>query len=161
MSQFSTSWALSRSRFNDTVSDLNQKQLSWRIHPQSLTIGEMALHVAGVEVSFVSQLTGAHSNEMQARLRLAATDGVVNEKPFPFSEQEITPEVIAEHLDCGKRMVEPLISNPSDQVLSKEIVSALGPVITGAGAFARLAFHAAYHQGQAYLIRSAPGFPAA
>ena len=60
---------------------------------------------------------------------------------------------------ASKGMLEPLISGPSDEIRAKQIVSALGPIIDGNGAFARLGFHAGYHQGQAHLIRTAPGFP--
>jgi hypothetical protein len=55
----------------------------------------------------------------------------------------------------------PLIEQPTADILKKEIVSVLGPVITGEGAFARMAFHAAYHQGQVHMLRTAPGFPKA
>jgi len=56
-----------------------------------------------------------------------------------------------------KAAIEPLITNP-DPYREVKIVSALGPVIDGTGAFARLAYHPAYHQAQVYLTRSAPDF---
>lgn len=159
MSQFAISWKLSRGRFVDAIKDLNQEQLNWRLHPGSLTLGEAALHVAGVEVSFVSQLNDAPVDGLAARLKTAATEGVVNENPFPFTSDEITPELVAKSLEIAELMARPLLENPSQAVLEKEIVSALGPVITGEGALARFAFHPGYHQGQAHLIRTAPGFP--
>jgi hypothetical protein len=159
MTQFAMSWRLCRGRFLDTIKDLNQAQLNWRLHPDSLTIGEAALHVAGVEVSFISQLTGAELDELGLRLKASATDGVVNDKPFPFTAEEITPELVGKALEIGFGMTEPVIDNPSDEILKKEMVSALGPVITGEGALTRFGFHPGYHQGQAYLIRTAPGFP--
>jgi hypothetical protein len=159
MSDFAASWNISRQRFVDAVSDLNQEQLAWRIHPGSLTIGEMALHVAGVEVSFISQLLGLDLDLFQGKLRAAATDGVVNELPFPFPNEEITPTTVRSALEIARAMVEPVITQPSDAVRAKEIKSALGPMIDGTGALARLAFHPGYHQGQAHLIRTAPGFP--
>jgi hypothetical protein len=159
MSDFKTAWQLSRKRFVDAVSDLDGAALNWRLHPESLTIGEMAIHVAGVEVSFISQLLDAPLDELPARLRSAATDGVVNDRPFPFSVEEITPDMVRRALEVAQSMVEPVIGHPSEAVRQKEIVSALGPTITGEGAFARLAFHPAYHQGQVHLLRTAPGFP--
>ncbi len=158
MSQFETSWELSRKRFVDEISSLSSEQLNWRLHPNSLTIGEMALHVAGVEISFASQLSGTELSDEQARLKSAATDGVVNRNPFPFGEAEIHPPLVKAALENSLQMVKPLMENP-EPIWSKELVSALGPVITGEGALARLAFHSAYHQGQAYLIRTSPGFP--
>lgn len=159
MSQFAISWKLSRGRFVDAIKDLNQEQLNWRLHPGTLTLGEAALHVAGVEVSFVSQLNDSPVDGLAARLKTAATEGVVNDNPFPFTSDEITPELVARSLDLAEQMARPLLENPSQAVLEKEIVSALGPVITGEGALARFAFHPGYHQGQAHLIRTAPGFP--
>jgi len=160
MSDFSKSWDLSRSRFVDTISDLSDEQLNWRIHPNCLTIAESAMHVAGVEISFASQLSGAPLDAHLSRVKSAATDGVVNDAPFPFSSGEMTKGSVAATLAASKALAEPLISTASGDIRLKEIVSALGPVITGEGAFARLAFHAAYHQGQAYLIRTDPRFPA-
>lgn len=119
----------------------------------------MAVHVAGVELSFASQLIGKGLSEEEARLKTAATDGVVNDKPFPFTAAELTPAAVAGQLARSKAVVEKVIEEARPDIRSREIVSALGPVITGEGAFARLAFHAAYHQGQAYLIRTSPGFP--
>jgi hypothetical protein len=159
MSQFAISWRLSRGRFIDAIKDLSQAQLNWRLHPDTLTLGEAALHVAGVEASFVSQLLDLELDEFGRRLKAAATEGVVNDQSFPFSSSEITPELVVEALEKTGAMVEPLIDAPTPEILNKELVSALGPVITGEGALARFAFHAGYHQGQAHLIKTAPGFP--
>lgn len=160
MSQFAVSWRICRPRFLEAISGLSAEQLNWRLHDQALTLGETALHVAGVEVSFATQLTGAPINEFLARVKACATDGVVNEKSFPFASEEISPDLVSQAMEEAKAMAEPLLDHPTPEILTKEIVSALGPVITGEGALARLAFHPGYHQGQAHLIRTAPGFPA-
>lgn len=160
MSDFVISWRLCRGRFLDAISSLDAAQLNWRLHPGVLTAGEMALHVAGVEISFASQLTDQPTEGLPARLRAAATDGVVNDKPFPFEAGEITPSLVAESMELAREWVQPILEDPSPELLEKEIVSALGPVITGEGALARLAFHPGYHQGQVHLIATAPGFPA-
>ena len=143
----------------EAVSGLNDEQLNWRMFPGSLTLGEMALHVAGVEVSFVSQLMRLSLDEPMQRLKLAATDGVVNDQPFPYPLEQVTAGFVAQALESARLLVEPAIENPNQEIRSRELVSALGPVITGEGAFARLAFHPAYHQGQAHLIRTSPDFP--
>jgi hypothetical protein len=119
----------------------------------------MALHVAGVEVSFSSQLTDSELDADASLLKSAATDGVVNSNPFPYSPEQLTPEFVKERMEFSKQLVAPRITYPTQQLLSKEITSALGPIITGHGALSRLSFHSAYHQGQAYLICSTPGFP--
>ncbi|MCX7798934.1 MAG: DinB family protein [Fimbriimonadales bacterium] len=152
-------WELVRGRFLQAIEGLDATQLNWRLHPRALTIGEMALHVAGVEVFFAAQLLGLELDPQLSRLSKAATDGVVNDSPFPFGSSEVTPELVAWSLEQGDRMVRPLLEDPAPWILEKQIVSALGPVIDGAGALARLAYHPGYHHGQAHLILTAPDFP--
>ncbi|MES1227372.1 MAG: hypothetical protein ABUL72_01800, partial [Armatimonadota bacterium] len=79
--------------------------------------------------------------------------------PFPFSADEITPARVASALEWTHELVKPHIANPSPEFLSSELVSALGPVITGEGALARFAFHPGYHHGQAYQIQQSPSYP--
>lgn len=158
MSDFSETWSLTRKRFDDSLAGLNAEQMNWRLHPGTLTIGEMALHVAGVEVSFITQLKGETPEGLEARIKLTATEGVVNDNPFPFSAEEITPELVNEALTIARAMVEPAVENP-DPYRSATIKSALGPVIDGTGAFARLGYHPGYHQAQVHMIRTAPNFP--
>jgi hypothetical protein len=86
-------------------------------------------------------------------------DGVINENPFPYGAGEITPEVVAEAEAIAQKMTEPVITNLTDEVRAKSLKSALGPMIDGTGAMARLAYHPGYHQGQVYMIKTAPGFP--
>ena len=159
MSDFHTAWTLSRGRFVAELEGLTHEQLSWRMHPGALTLAEAALHVAGVEVKFGSSLLGAEPEGEMARIAAAATEGVVNDNPFPFSPEEMTSEFVTQALGRAKTLVEPTLLDPTAERREVSMVSALGPVITGEGALARLTFHAAYHQGQAYLIKQAPGFP--
>lgn len=159
MNGFDETWELVRQRFDDAVSGLSAEQLNWRLHDGALTIGEMAVHVAGVEVSFVSQLLGEATEGLRDRVRAAATDGVVNDRPFPFTSDELTPSFVDQCLEDARSYAGPVITGPSDEVLRREIVSALGPVIDGRGALARLAYHPGYHQGQVHLVKTAPGFP--
>lgn len=159
MSEFSIAWELSRKRLEDTVFDLNDAQLNWKLHGKALSIAQMSVHVAGVETSFISQLLDLDLDEEGRRLVGTATDGVVNDKPFPFTDAELDAATVRRLMNRAKEITRPVITNPGPDILQKQIVSALGPVITGDGALARLTFHSAYHQGQAYLIRTAPGFP--
>ena len=159
VSDFQEAWLLSRKRFDEAVTGLNSEQINWRLHPGTLTIGEMAIHVVGVEVWFTAQLTHQTLNELGDRLCKAATDGVVNDLPFPFAPSQITPDFVSEVLGYGAMVVEPMLAANRGSEREATLTSALGPEITGEGAMARLAFHAGYHQGQAHLIKSAPGFP--
>jgi hypothetical protein len=159
MSDFAASWLLSRTRFLAEITGLNMEQLNWRIYPGALTIGEMALHVAGVEASFGSQLDGRPLDKRGQKIMRSATEGVVDDQPFPFASAEITPDVVMGTLEYSRAIWEPLITAAEPDVRQKTIKSALGPMISGEGAFARLGFHAGYHQGQAYMIKCAPGFP--
>ncbi|MFQ3587350.1 MAG: DinB family protein [Fimbriimonadaceae bacterium] len=161
MHPFAVSWELSRGRLVQEIQGLSHAQLNWRLHPKALSIAQMVVHVAGVELSFASQLTGTPVPSEDEPLRRAATEGSVNDNPFPFSDDRLTPEFVAECLAKGKAAVESLMAEPTPELLGRQIQSALGPMISGEGALARLAFHPAYHQGQAYLIKTAPGFPSA
>lgn len=159
MSDFAASWSLSRARFLATLEGLSAEQLRWRWRPNTLTLGEAALHVAGAEISLSSQLLGDEPTGLEARLKQAATDGVVNDKPFPFSVDEQTPEFVSKALAVSEARARRIIENPTPEIRAKEIVSPLGPVIDGNGALARLGFHAAYHQGQAHWLTTHPDFP--
>lgn len=160
MPDFHDSWTLSRGRFVAEIEGLSHEQLSWRLYPGSLTIAEAAIHVAGVETKFAAAIDGLTLDEVQERVVQSATDGVVNDKPFPFSADEMTPEFVFAVLEKSKTLVEPILLDPNPTRRAVSLVSALGPVITGEGAMARWGFHAGYHQGQVYQVKNAPGFPA-
>jgi hypothetical protein len=159
MTDFYVTWELVRKRFDDAVFGLSEEQLNFRLHPNAMTIGEMSLHVAGVEVWFMSQLLQSKLETAYERVAKAATDGAVNDNPFPFAAEEITPDFVKETLDYARAYVSEHIKAPHDALLSASIKSALGPMIDGRGALARLAYHPSYHQAQVYLISTAPGFP--
>lgn len=159
MSDFSETWVLTRKRFDNDIRGLTAEQLNWRLHPGTLTIGEMAIHVAGVEVSFIAQLEGRETEGLEARVKASSVDGVVNDNLFPFRAEEITPELVEDVLRMAWARVEPVIENP-DPYRERTLKSALGPMIDGTGAFARLGYHPGYHQAQVHMIRTAPGFPA-
>ncbi len=161
MTDFSATYQLTRTRFEDAIAGLNQSQLNFRLHPDTLTIGEMALHVAGVEFFVLGQLLEQTFDEATERLRKCARDGALNDHPFPYPPEEITPEKVAWALAEGRRITESHMAHITPELRAKEITSALGPVIDGVGAFARLAFHPGYHHGQIWMIKSAPGFPRA
>ena len=161
MNDFHAAWTLSRGRFLAEIEGLSPAQLVWRLYPGSLSIGEQALHVAGIEAKFGAAIRGIEAEAALARIVAAAADGVVNDLPFPYVEGEITPRLVAEALEASRAIVEPIFAEPDAARRAVSLVSALGPVITGEGAMARLGFHAGYHQGQAYQMKNAPGFPAA
>lgn len=158
MTDLLAAYQLSRGRYSAEVQGLSQEQLTWRPYQGALSIGEMSLHLAGVELWFASQLTGAALTEEDQRLAKTATEGVVNENPFPYSPEEITPELVYAALDKGRAAMEPLMADP-DPVRSGTVQSALGPVIDGTGTLARMTFHPGYHHGQAYQIKMDPRFP--
>jgi len=160
-SDFAASWELSRGRFDQEMADLTLEQLRFRPTPQTLSIGEMALHVAAVEVWFICQMRGETVPESLAQLVRCATEGVVNNNPFPFSEEEVTVARVSDSLAAARELVAAVIYAPTEAQLAAQVQSALGPIIDGRGALARIAFHSGYHHGQAYLYRQLPGFPTA
>ena len=159
VTDFYQGWDLARSRFVAEIEGLSHAQLNWRLYPGALTIAEAAVHVAGVEAKFGGAIESLELDPTMDRVRAAATDGVVNDLPFPFSAEEMTPEFVAQALETSRAIWEPIALDPNPARRAVSLLSALGPVITGEGAMARMSFHAAYHQGQAYQIKNAPGFP--
>lgn len=158
MLDFEESYNLCRGRFGEAVSGLSQAQLNWKLHDNALSIGQMAIHVAGVEVWFTAQCLGTELDEFESKVAKCATDGSVNDLPFPYSDSEITPKLIQDALMLGEKAARTLFDQEA-KIREVELKSALGPMITGSGAMARMAFHPGYHHGQAYQIISAPGFP--
>ncbi|MEI8282907.1 MAG: hypothetical protein WCG75_10915, partial [Armatimonadota bacterium] len=115
MTDFSKSWRLSRQRFAESVTDLSQDQLNFRLHDDVLTPGEMAIHVVGVEIWFLQQLVGLDLNQAEIRLTRAAVDGVVNDNPFPYEADEISPAMVAWAFARGEGHVREHIENPSEE----------------------------------------------
>lgn len=161
MSDFAATYRLTRARFDDSVAGLNHAQLNFRLHPDTLTIGEMALHVAGVEFFVIGQLLEKTFDEPTERLRKCARDGALNDNPFPYSPEEITTELVQWAIIEGRALTEKTMSQITPEMRAKEIISALGPVMDGVGAFARLSFHPGYHHGQIWMIKTSPAYPEA
>jgi hypothetical protein len=160
VNDFHTTYTLTRQRLDDLIAPLNAAQLNFRLHDNALTIAEMAVHVAGVELWFTAQLLDQTlTDDTDLRIARAATDGSVNDNPFPFTPEELTPELVRHALARGRAAAQHLFETPEETLRARQIQSALGPVIDGAGALARIASHPFYHQGQAYLIASSPAFP--
>ena len=159
MSDFLTTYELTRGRFDDLVLKLNADQLNFRQNPNTLTAGEMALHLAGVEIWFASQLLEVELNPEDQKLAKCATEGSVNDNPFPYLVSEITTDFVKESLAKGKLAAEKIFTSPDPGIRTKSLTSALGPVINGEGAMARYAAHPFYHQGQIYMICQSPNFP--
>ena len=113
-----------------------------------------------METKFAAGVDGLELDELMQRVLASATDGVTHDKPFPFTAEELTPEFLKRVLDAAKSIWEPIVLDPTPERRLATLVSALGPVITGEGAMARLTFHAGYHQGQAYQMKHSPDFPA-
>lgn len=159
MVDFRAPYELARGRFDEAVLALSAAQLNFRLIPDSLTIGESALHVVAAELSFLSGLLGLDLTDEESRIVRCLKDGVMNDAPFPFTAEEITPELVRHALGLSRDRVISTMASPPAGFEERTVVSAFGPLITGEGAMARLAFHPAYHHGQAYLILSSPDFP--
>lgn len=159
VSDFAAAYALSRTRFEQEVQPLSHAALTYKPSPDSLSIAQMAVHLAGVETWFAAQIFGEALEGEQARLARAAVEGVVDNAPFPYSDAELTPEFVAQSLRAGRDAVERLYAADSPEIRQRELKSALGPMIDGEGAMARCCFHPAYHHGQAYHYTTLPDFP--
>ena len=159
MSDFLTTYELTRGRFDDAVSKLNHAQLNYRLTADSLTTAEMALHVAGVEIWFAAQLHGQELSGEDKKLADCATEGSINDSPFPYTVDEMTPEVVAAGLARGRAAAMSVFESSDPEIRTKSLKSALGPMINGEGAMVRLAAHPFYHQGQIHMITSSSEYP--
>ncbi|MBN8689608.1 MAG: hypothetical protein J0L72_02320 [Armatimonadetes bacterium] len=152
MTDFLTTYRLTRQRFDDLVRSFPEQHFHHRIVAETLTMAEMAMHVAGVEIYVITSLLVRETNEWEKRMIGCAFNGVVNNNPFPFSESEMTRESMLNALDEARKLTESVMSSGDDSIRRREIKSVLGPMIDGDGAMARLCAHPFYHQGQGYLI---------
>ena len=159
MSDFAITWELTRGRFLKALEGLSQDQLNFRVFPETLTAGECALHVFAVESSYISQIANIRLDEFGQRLAKCAADGVVNNNPFPFSPEEITPDLVHRAAEYSLGIVNEPINNPTEAMFKAEMTSVLGPQIDGKGVLARLAYHPGYHQAQIYIIQQSPDYP--
>lgn len=160
MSDYLAPWRLGRDRFLASFEGLSESQLRFVADYYPNSIGQLAIHVAGSEVFMALHILKIEPrNEFERKVFLSVTDGMLNENVFPFEPHEITRETIDEALRLGESLIEPLLQNASPEHRKVRFASPLGPEIDGDGAFARMAFHASYHQGQVYIIRNAPNFP--
>ncbi|MBS1720023.1 MAG: DUF664 domain-containing protein [Armatimonadetes bacterium] len=166
MSDFLEVYRLTRGRFEASLEGLSQAQLNFRINEGSLTIAESALHVAGTETRFASFLLGKELNETDQRLADSALNGIMNEEPFPFTPDELTPEVVQANVARGREWAERLIASDSTEtrekttvIRNRELRSILGPMINGEGALVRMSAHPFYHLGQFEVIKRDPNFP--
>lgn len=159
MTDLGATYQLSRGRFDQEIEGLSHAQLNWRPREDALSIAEMAVHLAGVEIWFSCQIKEVEMSPQESKLAKCAVDGVVNEAAFPFSAEELTSEFVAESLAMGRHQAEEILNDDLDEWRNASLRSALGPEISGEGAMHRFAFHPAYHQGQAYLYKTDPNFP--
>jgi hypothetical protein len=158
MTDFAAIYKISHGRMLQVIEGLTVEQLRWRPHPNALSIFEMFMHVAGGEVFFAKRLQGLELDADLARVELCARDRVINENPFPFSDDEASPELLVATLEKSKALVQPMMDDP-EPWREKQIETPLGPVDYAQGIFARIAQHPAYHTGQAWVYRFDPRFP--
>lgn len=158
MPDFHAAWALSRERYLNEIGGLGTAQLNFRLYSGALTLGEAALHVAGTEARLAAEIDGLALDPFLDQVRAAATDGIVNDRPPPF--EEITPELVARALAASRAIWEPIVLDPTPARRAAPCTTTQGQAIDGEGAMIRLASHAGYHQGQAYLIKGSKEFPA-
>lgn len=160
MSDFIATYEITRGRFTDAITKLSHAQLNFRQNPNTLTAAEMALHVAGIEVSYASQLFESNLNAEDELLARCATEGSINDLPFPVPAEELTPDRVAKDLERGRAAAMSLFESADPNIRAKVVPSALGPLMNGQGAMARLCSHAFYHLGQVYMIAQSPDYPA-
>jgi hypothetical protein len=158
MTDFASIYKISHGRMLQSIEGLSTEQLVWKPHPDANSIFQMLMHVAGGEMFFAKRLQDRELSEHEARIEACARDRVINDNPFPFRDEEASPELLLETLRASNAMVQPMMDDP-EPWREKQIETPLGPVDYAQGIFARIAQHPAYHTGQVWVYRFDPRFP--
>lgn len=158
MTDFAAIYKISHGRMLQSIEGLTTEQLVWRPHPDANSIFQMFMHVAGGEMFFAKRLQERELTPHEQRIEACARDRVINDNPFPFPDEEASPELLIETLKASNAMVQPMMDDP-EPWRDKQIETPLGPVDYAQGIFARIAQHPAYHTGQAWVYRFDPRFP--
>jgi uncharacterized damage-inducible protein DinB len=158
MTDFAAIYKISRGRMMQAIEGLSDEQLRWRPHSDANSIFQMLMHVAGGELFFASRLLDKQLTEEEKRIERCARDKVINDEPFPFSDEEASLALLTSALDRSNAMVQPMMDDP-EPWREKQIETPLGPTDFAQGIFARIAQHPAYHTGQVWVYRFDPRFP--
>lgn len=154
-------WLFTRSRLSASWEDLDELELSWRPSRVNHSIGELLIHIAGAEHYWAKRLSGiTDSDEFSQKLDHSVRQGFLVDGEFPFSADEINRELISRALEKSYQEIEPIMSNPSTEILEMKLISPIGDDVSGKEGLIRLAQHAGYHTGQIWLMRMLPNFPA-
>jgi hypothetical protein len=161
MNGFLETWKFTRARMDQAWEDLTLEQLHWRPHSEAMTIAEQVLHVASAEHNMARRMRKEEprADEFETKLDKAVRDGFLNDNAFPFSQEEMTKEMIASTLRFTGAQVESIMDDMNDELLNVEFETALGPMAKGLGGYQRMAQHPAYHTGQFWSYRMHPEFP--
>jgi hypothetical protein len=161
MTDFAEVWSFSNERLAQAIEGLDDRQMSWRLYDGGHCIFEYLYHIAGAEHYWSSRMAGVDPNltELGGRLDAAVRAGFLRDGQFPFGEDDFRRDLVESALAWTHAAIAPIIGSPTQQQLSMQLESPLGPMVTGRGGLIRLAQHAAYHTGQIWMIRLSPEFP--
>lgn len=153
-------WHFTRIRLAQAYEDLNDTQLNWRMFEGAHSIAEYLYHVAGVELYWAHHLGGyTPQNAFESCLLRCATESFLKEAPFPLSQAECTARRVKQTLDFTFALIRPIVEQPTEDILTKPVISPIGDPIDGREGLVRMAQHAGYHTGQIWLMRMHPEFP--
>ncbi|MBX3117785.1 MAG: DinB family protein [Fimbriimonadaceae bacterium] len=154
-------WQFTRVRLDKAIEDLTEEQWAWRAHPQSHSIAELVMHIAGAEFYWWSRIINLRpsSGEYDERLDRAVIDGYLQPTDFPYRPEELTPDFVLSTLRSMYGRIDELFRHATDSQLAITMTSPVGDTLSGYGGLTRLSQHAGYHTGQIWFIRMMPGFP--
>lgn len=154
-------WKFTRFRLTQSIQDLTDEHMRWRPHENCHSIGELIYHIAGCEHYWAVRINAVDpaSDEYQTKLDSAARDGFLREAPSPFSEPEMTRELIDQALEYTYNEIAPIYQDPTQEQLQRPMISPIGDDVNGYEGLVRLAQHAGYHTGQIWIYRMDPRFP--
>ena len=161
MNQKAEIWLFTRARLAAAHKDLSDAQLAWRPHESAHSIFEYLYHLAGAEHYWATRLQGLdpRATEYEGLLDAAVKDDFLQEASFPFDSSWFTRDKVEQALAHAYAEFHPVMTEPTPEMLSRQVVSPIGDSIDGAEGLTRIAQHAAYHTGQIWFIRMMPGFP--
>lgn len=133
---------MARTRLTNQLPNIEEEDLSKKLHPESNSIGFLLRHIGEVEQLFAKNVFG---------LDIKVTANTVGKTIHDTGKFTNLQELLA-HLDTAAQVLEKAILSQADSDWQAEITTAEFGTVTKAEALARIISHSAYHAGQVALV---------
>jgi uncharacterized damage-inducible protein DinB len=133
---------MARTRLTNQLPNIEEEDLSKKLHSESNSIGFLLRHIGEVEQLFAKNVFG---------LDIKVTANTVGKTIHDTGKFTNLQELLA-HLDTAAQVLEKAILSQADSDWQQEITTAEFGTVTKAEALARIISHSAYHAGQVALV---------